>query len=72
MQTLYLVLVGVLYRLNCSLNYPIGQLSDILLPPSPGQVPLISVADPGFPQGGGANSPEGANIRVCQNLTEAA
>ena len=25
-----------------------------------------SVADPGFPRGGGANSPGGANIRFCQ------
>ena len=24
------------------------------------------VADPGFPRGGGANSPGGANIRFCQ------
>ena len=32
----------------------------------------ITVADPGFPQDGGANPPGGANIRFCQFFTKTA
>ena len=34
---------------------------------------VSAVADPGFPRGGGANSPGGgANIRFCQNFPKTA
>ena len=45
---------------------PLGSATDSLL------IEALSVADPGFPPGGGANSPGGANIRFCQILPKTA
>ena len=53
-------------------NYSTGSCSAVVNVVA-GKLTALSVADPGFPRGGGANSPGGgANIRFCQIFPKSA